>query len=384
MNRPRWLKAYIALIGSFPVESLKDLTAEDLDKIRSLAVRQNLFMLVYVRLRRAASADAPDGTLTGFLLSCEPLYLRGVARTARQDTVAAEVLSALNSNGMPAMVIKGSAIARHVYNNEYCRASSDIDILVREADVFRANDALRDAGYKEGPVAPLDFSLGRIHHELYFHPVTHLAVELHWNFGIPGFFRLSSDDIWKEVIYSDGAPSGLSAEMTLVLLFMHHYMHFFRDFWVLVDVLHALRRYGDSLDLAGFAVTLRGAGLAKTALITLNQIRDVWGSEAESVSSVVALRDALEGPGPRPARWMFSYFTMDILRECFAHSRSDRIAARFALDRPSVIAGSFIKTFLPPAGYVMKFYGDTRWSVLPYHYIRFIFGRIKEWAAGKG
>jgi hypothetical protein len=369
----------LRLLNPLTPDNAFSFDADELSGLRAAALRHNLFMLVYARVKKGQAGAADNRPAAQFLKDNEALYLSGVARSMRQERVADSAISLLKERGIPALVFKGSVLARDIYEYEHCRASSDIDILIRQCDIFNTDAALTFAGYIKDEGERLEFSEMRLHHTLYQDGATLLAVEVHWDFGIPGFFNLSSVDIWDEVVYTNGTPAGLSPYMTLMMLFMHHYMHFFRDLWILVDILHAVARFESSIEVTELARRLREAGLVRASQTALRQIADLWGEQAAGIHLIASLRAELDNTGPGLPQALYRHFRMDMSKACFSHSRMDRFAARFALDRPSVIAKSFFKTVLPSPEVVKKYYGDPGWYALPYNYIRFISGRVKTW-----
>ena len=94
------------------------------------------------------------------------------------------------------------------------------------------------------------------------------------------------------------------------------------------------------------------------------------------------LAQMLKKAGCRTPVFLLSYFRIEMIRKTGSRDRMDRIISRFALDRPKVIIKSFIKTVLPPASAIKKYYGDSSLCALPYNYMRFILWRIKAWSSG--
>jgi hypothetical protein len=364
-------KLLLDIARPLPDFSGLSLDPEDLNALRACALKHRLFMLLYSRLEKK-HADKSDEILAGFLKANESLYMTGAARSAAQEAAEAGITALLRGQGIACLVIKGNAISRQIYEAGYFRASSDIDILIREEDIFRAEDLLCRSGYLAEEQSALAFRARRLHHAVYCHPAGH-TVECHWNFGIPGFFDLSSAEIWQEVIFEDGVPARLSPEMTIILLLMHHYMHFFRDLRILVDLFHALSCYGESVENEAFGRRLRKIGLTRTALVASDQLADLWG---EAAGGPDLLKQSLKRRAA--PRYLLSYFRFDMEKEGFTHRRRDRFFARLALDRLSVRAGAFTKIFFPRPKVIMAYYGDNRPWILPYNYCRFILWRMKD------
>lgn len=374
--------ALLGIIRPIPDYSVFDLMADGFEELKSLAIRQKLFMLLYSRLKNAADESAPGSPIKLFLKSNEAIYMTGVTRAMRQEALETEITGLLRDHNIESLVIKGNPLAGQIYECEYCRTSSDIDILIREGDICGADAALTGSGYAREAGGPLEFSAERLHHAVYYHQVTGFVVEVHWNFCIPGFFAISSREIWGDVVRDREIPAELSPEMTIIMLLMHHHMHFFRDLWVLVDLFHALNKYGKVINNEIFAQRLLRTGLVKTALIAIGQMEYLWGDDGPDILQASTLAFTLKKAGCRTPVLLLSYFRIDPVRKIESRDRMDRIISRIALDRPLVIIHSFIKTFMPPPAVVMKYYGDTRSLALPYNYTRFILWRIKAWLSG--
>jgi hypothetical protein len=117
-----------------------------------------------------------------------------------------EIAHAFNAEQVALLPLKGIDFFRTVYPNIALRTSSDIDILVKKADLDRAIDILRGLGYvrkKTGHAA------AEIFHFVFFRPVAAASVfvDLHWDLDIPQSpFKVSVDDFWSraETVTSGG------------------------------------------------------------------------------------------------------------------------------------------------------------------------------------
>jgi hypothetical protein len=203
-------------------------------------------------------------------------------------------------------------------------------------------------------------------------------MEIHWNFGIPSFFRLSSDEIWREVIIHDSGVMGLSPRMLLIMLLMHHHMHAFRELKILVDILWAFHIYEHVIDRTEFIQKLRQIGLIKTAKITLSQIKNIWGNTICQLSIIDFLYQELKNIR-KGNRMLPSFFPIDTDACHHPGIVRDKILPRFALDDTQAIMGSYLKLFFPSPEVIRQLYGTRQKSRLPMHYMKFIRWRIKEW-----
>lgn len=370
---------FFRFILPFPIENGIRVTCGDLEDAKREASRHNQLMLLYTQMKRHREVIGPRSDIDDFLSELEAVYYRNVVRSVMQESVEHRTTFLLSAEGIPSVVLRGNAIARDIYPDPYCRTSADIDILIRERDLLRADAILSENGYVRGDRLPLKFWVNRMHHAVYHYPGTNDLIEVHWNFGIPSFFRLSSDDIWADTVQLEKYQYGLSPAMTVIHLLMHHYMHAFREVKILTDIIWALHRYEDSLQWGTFGQKLKDIGLLKTALITMRQVYTVCGEEAAHEASLSKFKEAAGGMGCREPGLLNSYFRMIPGEECGFQDPRDKFMARFALDEGRRILSSFVKTILPFPEDLKELYRDQRNWMLPLHYSRFITWRVKAW-----
>ncbi len=359
----------------FPSDSLQP-EKYNLPEIKEKALKHHLFPLLYTQLKKLLNT-IPDPHLRSFLDSLKPLFLKGVIHSARQEAIEKEITGLLRKERIQSVVIKGNDIAKEIYGDPNCRSSADIDLLIRQKDAFRVESVLLAAGYIGDVKIPLKYCLYRIHHATYYHPEQHVPVEIHWNFGVPYFFRLTSEEIWNHVVIDDSGRYRLTPEMLLIMLLIHHHTHSFRELKILVDILWALYRYEKEINWKDFGKRLDSTGLAKTTLLTLKQIMDFW-PEVNAFEPVDILLSSLEKRTKVPG-FLISYFRMELDRDYNRSIYKDKLFARLALDRWSQIIFSYFRTLFPPAEAIRQLYGDKGVLFLPINYLRFITWRVRDW-----
>lgn len=101
---------------------------------------RRLAPLLYQALGRH-SVEADPGLLT----RCRMASMREDLRARAFHRVAAGVFDALDDSGIPFIVLKGAALAEPVYGDPVLRHSHDLELLVREEHVRRAEESLRAA-----------------------------------------------------------------------------------------------------------------------------------------------------------------------------------------------------------------------------------------------
>jgi len=70
-----------------------------------------------------------------------------VGAKLKLDSAAADVVARLDGAGIPAVLLKGSALAERLYDPAEVRPHDDVDLLVAAADVEAAGDVLRANGF---------------------------------------------------------------------------------------------------------------------------------------------------------------------------------------------------------------------------------------------
>jgi hypothetical protein len=81
--------------------------------------------------------------------------------------------------------LKGAAIAEPLYGDIAARPMGDIDLLVRPADLPRAEAALHDLGYADHNSKPTHFYRQNHYHLTFLHAERGVPIELHWSVGRP-------------------------------------------------------------------------------------------------------------------------------------------------------------------------------------------------------
>jgi hypothetical protein len=103
-----------------------------------------------------------------------------VGAKLKLDSAAAEVVARLDDAGIPAVLLKGSALAERLYDASEVRPHDDVDLLVAAADAERAGEVLRREGFSYA--ADDDYA------QDWIRPVDGVTVDVHVTFlgvGVP-------------------------------------------------------------------------------------------------------------------------------------------------------------------------------------------------------
>ena len=345
----------------------------DWEALVDVAQRARVAPLIYLFLRERAwvPAHAYD-RLRAFYLA-----------TARRNLLAfnalAPVIAALNAHGIPNILLKGVALALTLYKNEALRPMSDVDVLVRWADVPRAVEVLREFGY-DTPVPEIRPG-ARIAYggELYLRPdgVHAISIDLHWNLvNSPRYRRVAAEDwLWDSAQpVAVGAAEGrvLGPEAQLLHLCAHKVLHHSNE-----DAL------GAALWGYDIALLLSELTLDWDVVLTQAQALDVVAPLQRALPAVVAEWDVdvpdavlagLRGLRPswaerRMMRWRASGHKKTGIRALWATvwSMPDLSAgARYAWNMA-----------FPSVTYMREHYGMPHVALLPVYYVR-------RWLRGVG
>jgi len=196
-----------------------------------------------------------------------------------QRACAAEALGALRSAAIPAAQLKGTGLADRVYPSHWVRRATDVDLIVRPADLDPALAALAAIGYREAYPARAGY-YRRHHHDVPLHRDLSPPLDLH----AAGLAGLGTSVPASDLLVGDGA---LHPAAEVVHLAAHAATHLFeRPVWVL------------DLALAVAATGLRDVG-------ALDAIADRWHvRRAWRLARIVVRQhlgpDALPWPAPEP------------------------------------------------------------------------------------
>lgn len=349
------------------------LDKSELAHLHASAAKHNVRQLLYCQLRKLLKESDNNPALHEYLRDQKTFFYNSAVHSINHKIFQDKVLDLLHRNGIPAMVLKGSALAEQVYQNPDSRVSCDIDILVKDSDIERAHILLCRENYRWDEVVPLPFLRLRLHHTTYFPPSskTHIPVEVHWNFSIPGFFKLSSEEIWGQAACTTEGKYTLNPEMILVLLLMHHHRHAFKELRNAVDIVWAFHRFTSTINWQVLAKEVKRIGLLKTSFLTIRQIEHLWPQESKNLKGLQEFKQQLHTQG-KPSL-LLSFLTKASLHiEESDFNIRDKILYRLALDHWPTLFSSFIKSILPAPRVIRELFADKKESSLLANYLHFI------------
>ncbi|MFQ5768909.1 MAG: nucleotidyltransferase family protein [bacterium] len=225
----------------------------DWHKIVSEAKNQGVASLVYHNLSGLPDKQAipPD-----ILFNLKKYYLDTIGRNVVVFDELKIVLTLLQQAGIKAVVLKGPALIATVYKDWGLRWIGDIDLLVPENDLFKAQDYLISRGYVQ------DKQMTRqkyAHHHLIGirSKKNSIRIELHWTLNVNPLFKLDVNMIWnrvKKCTINDCSTLILSPEDTLLHVCLHHCYNNIHNLYYksVYDITAVIQHYGNSINWALF------------------------------------------------------------------------------------------------------------------------------------
>jgi hypothetical protein len=348
-------------------------------------------------LNGAAAVSAPEADVDWLEVArqarkhaLEPLLHAAVAKLAIRQAIPAEVLETLRTayqrtsranlasyaelgrllgefqrEQIPAILLKGGALAAALYPAIGLRPMRDLDILVSLADVERASAVLLARGY--AAVAERAQRRGEsVDCERAFMPARgeSLPVELHWHIINVFHFRRRTPVSWFWRQSVDTPFCGLRAlvltpEAQLIHLATHLKLNHHGDRWLReYDIALLLARLGGRIRWEEVTTAARGFQLSLVLAAALDRVERVWG-----VAAPASARDELwrlPGIGQRLACAM----------------TSPRLRGFQPLWNALAAPGwahklAFLREYaFPSLGYMRRRYGLSRPHLAPLYYLR--------------
>ena len=249
-------------------DAIRD-AADGVDWARFLRVvaRQRVSGLAYAALKSAGVAPPPE-IEAALARSAQAVAVRALALAAE----AVRLQALLEASGVPALFIKGAALAQLAYAGQSVKHCRDIDVLVAPADAERAFALLEQEGYAAVvPKGPLTEAQRRIVFRLHkdielYKPERRLSVELHWRLmDNPVLLEtVGAHSPSQQVLVLGGALSTLADAQLFAYLVTHGATHcWFRLKW-LADLNAWLAGKNDH-EVQGFYAAAEALGVGSCA-----------------------------------------------------------------------------------------------------------------------
>src|SRR5579864_1453649 len=199
-----------------------------------------------------------------------------------------QLISQLGSEQIPALVLKGPAVAMAAYGDLSLRQYEDIDILIPVEQVVKAVETLRALGFR--PIEGLSQRHKNVHryHEITLEaPDNSYNVDLHWHLA-PPYARVFGPDVsqlWArtvKLLLPQGEVSALCREDLFLTLCQHGTRHRWWQIKWLFDIAELLR-HGEQIDWCCVERSLGTLPMARqSACLAVILARELVGSQVPS------------------------------------------------------------------------------------------------------
>ena len=189
-------------------------------------------------------------------------YYLNAAKNALIFEELRKVLKAFRESGLPAIVLKGAALASTVYENLALRPMTDVDLLVRKEDLLLADERLKLLGYmpSDRSANDMNFSSSYLTSLDYRNSSQNSpSFHIHWHFvnsTIPNesyIHHVKMENIWRDAEKADIADveTSVMASHHLIIHLSEHALrvsHSANKLCFFCDVNEAVHFYGSKLD----------------------------------------------------------------------------------------------------------------------------------------
>lgn len=267
-----------ASAGPTVIGGLQSLRAEDWDDLLQQAEHHQVTPLLHRALQERQTA-LPVDVRERLELSC----FGTAAGNAKLFLELAAVLESLRAAEVPVLALKGAHLAEIVYRDVTLRPMGDVDLLVRRADLPRAEQVLLGLGYRPQtvPGGIQDYSAHR--HLPPFVKAGAVPIEIHRSIDESGCFQIYAEGLWERarIVRIAGVEAlVLSPEDLLLHLCLHTaFQHGFRaPLRQIYDIVAVIDHHGPELDWRGLVRAAETSGLSKVCYYALAVAESLLGA----------------------------------------------------------------------------------------------------------
>jgi hypothetical protein len=198
-----------------------------------------------------------------------------------------EVLATFQEAGIPCIVLKGIALAEHVYPNIATRGMSDVDILVKKEDLFKVDDYLSSLGYisRDSSVEKaIHNPVGYLASLEYRKNASPLNLHVHWhtvNTSVPATTfveRIDINRLWENsaiIAVADSRALMLRPEHMIIYLCEHALRvgHSFDRLILICDIFFSIKAFENMIDWNFVSEESRRFGLSRFVYYGLSIVK---------------------------------------------------------------------------------------------------------------
>jgi hypothetical protein len=245
-------------------------------------------------------AGLPDDAKTSLQAR---VHYHGARNLAMYHELGA-VLDRLSAQAIPVMALKGVYLAKTVYPGPRLRPMSDMDLLVKKADLDRVQTILLEMGYGPKDRPPVEAVCEKRAELDLFCRSGATPIDVHWHIERPTApFAIDLEEMWGRAqpwrcedrwLWAP-APEDLLLQLGLHSVY-HHHCRVSPN--ALLDIAQAIEHHRDALDWSRFSERAHRWGATRPVCLALMLARDLAGAEIPE-----AVIEALD-PENRASAWL--------------------------------------------------------------------------------
>jgi hypothetical protein len=257
----------------------------DWDYIVETAISEGVAAVLFYKIKKSNLEEMiPDET-------CQ--YLQRLYNSNLMNNMSVlgelkEILGRFKDEGIPFIMLKGIALAEHIYPAIAMRGMSDIDILVKKDSLQKVDKCLSSYDYfpRDSSVArAVNNPVGYLASLDYRRDMSSLSLHIHWhlvNTSVPAYMFASQIDmerIWKmsvPVMIADVESRILSPDHLIIYLCEHALRigHSFDRLILIYDIFQSIKVYEKSVDWDFIIRESRDFNLSRLLYFSLTIVRD--------------------------------------------------------------------------------------------------------------
>jgi hypothetical protein len=249
------------------------------------AFRHGVLPLLYTNIRRVNEDHIVGQDVIDRL---QKVYLVTAAMNMRLYAELRRILDAFHNEGIEVIVLKGAALAETVYGDIGLRSMGDIDLLVKQENLSRADKIMTDLRYVASTLKHSHEWYAENHHHLppYYLSENGVKVEIHWHIVKPSkpYHEKMIERFWKRarpIKLANTQALVLSPEDLLLHLCLHSLSHGFTHKLLLrqlSDISESLKHYEKEFNWIQFQEEANEYQLTRLIHSTFYLIKQVLGN----------------------------------------------------------------------------------------------------------
>jgi hypothetical protein len=163
------------------------------DSFLQLTLHHRVYPIVYLKLNQIGSSLIPADIMENLRYQYNSNILKMMQLTKEMNNICGK----LSDNGIRTILLKGPILAIQLYGDMSHRTSKDLDILLDEEEVERAEEVMTRLGYEaeDKPILNHDWKR-KTHHLSFTHKEHSVQVEIHWRLNPYSRGSHSFNQLW--------------------------------------------------------------------------------------------------------------------------------------------------------------------------------------------